>query len=631
MSQQSGAFAKQLRNVARESRFPPCAPIAEDVQSMAAGSTASWDHVGDDSDGLQLPPADLKLSRDGQQEANRATAPVNQAVQGLLNHDNENPTARRLRKAQEAAARKGRKRFTWGHMGGGVHNPTNTKLPHYIAQVGSGEGERSVLIMDARDQRLQSPYQGWLLDEILVNAHANVNTLADRHAARSPSSGYHLNLFYNKTLDGMKLIIAASMTSYGSVPCGRWDSDMAQVLSHEAFQPFRWPMMREDSPTWVDLKVKIEGVLILHLELRGYRSDADMTVQVNHVSDVVAHTLENSVFIPTFVVTIFQGYRVIATSWEVGGRLYAGSDRGVVVALDYPLCHFELRFVASASPDAMGNDADKLEFRFLSASDRLDVRCSTCSVPPSWLVVSRVSGPTLINSAKWCREHYARVEAPDQALQMNQLAAIHAHWTASTEAPTEEETGPRISAVAVESNAANFHLVCESPLFRKERAQVKIEALALQQHDPKSEVKIEVVPPIMDGPSVQPVARVSAEIKAIAGTPSEISLAAKPVSEAELSVMQPGEAPEPGSLLQSNALAPGRRSLAQRRGEGLDQSAWTPQAFVQEVRRVQGEGRPDHRDVQARVEDAELEIHMLGLSSLDGSGPVSYGPENPPK
>lgn len=57
---------------------------------------------------------------------------------------------------------------------------------------------------------------------------------------------------------------------------------------------------------------------------------------------------------------------------------------------------------------------------------------------------------------------------------------------------------------------------------------MKIEALALQQHDPKSEVKIEVVPPIMDGPSVQPVTRVSAEIKAIAGTPSEISLAAKP-------------------------------------------------------------------------------------------------------
>ena len=81
MSQQSGAFAKQWRNVAAQSRFPPCPPIQEDVQSVAAGSTASWDHVADDSDGLQLPPADMRISR----ESAPSTAPVNQAVQGLIN------------------------------------------------------------------------------------------------------------------------------------------------------------------------------------------------------------------------------------------------------------------------------------------------------------------------------------------------------------------------------------------------------------------------------------------------------------------------------------------------------------------------------------------------------------------
>ncbi|CAK8990623.1 Kinesin light chain 4 (KLC 4) (Kinesin-like protein 8), partial [Durusdinium trenchii] len=35
------------------------------------------------------------------------------------------------------------------------------------------------------------------------------------------------------------------------------------------------------------------------------------------------------------------------------------------------------------------------------------------------------------------------VESPDQALQFAQLAAIHAHWTAKTEATTEEDTGRR--------------------------------------------------------------------------------------------------------------------------------------------------------------------------------------------
>lgn len=62
------------------------------------------------------------------------------------------------------------------------------------------------------------------------------------------------------------------------------------------------------------------------------------------------------------------------------------------MALDYPLCHMELRFVATSSPDAFGADADRLEMRFLSAGDRLDVSAKFVQAPPSMLVVSRVTG-----------------------------------------------------------------------------------------------------------------------------------------------------------------------------------------------------------------------------------------------
>ena len=81
-----------------------------------------------------------------------------------------------------------------------------------------------MLVVDTRDQRISSPFQGWLLDEILINAQAGVNVLSDARQVRSPSTGYHMNLFYMRTLEGKKLIIVGSMTSYGSVPCGRWDS-----------------------------------------------------------------------------------------------------------------------------------------------------------------------------------------------------------------------------------------------------------------------------------------------------------------------------------------------------------------------------------------------------------------------
>ena len=57
------------------------------------------------------------------------------------------------------------------------------------------------------------------------------------------------------------------------------------------------------------------------------------------------------------------------TLFEVGGRIYACSNGGKVVALDFPLCHFEVRMTAMSSQDSIGMDADQLEFRFTSASD----------------------------------------------------------------------------------------------------------------------------------------------------------------------------------------------------------------------------------------------------------------------
>eukprot|EP00435_Cladocopium_sp_Y103_P013918 s4422_g3.t1 len=515
-----------------------------------SGTLSSWqvaaeafDEVGQDF------PSDIKSffqsvpEADQPQQPVAQAAPVTQAARSFVDRSNETPAARRLREQQEKAARKGRRSVRYNQMG--AHNAINVELPKHLQQVGSGQNERSVLVLDNRDMRLQSPYQGWLLDEILINANARINILSDRALVRSPTTGYHMNLFLLKTLDGVKLVMCGSMTSYGSVPCGKWDIDTGSVLQHEAFQPFRWPLMREDSPTWVDVKVKIEGSILVHLELRGYRSDGDM-----------------SAFIPTFVVTVFQGWRGVACSWEIGGRIYVCSEGGVVVALDYPLCHFECRLVATSSEDAFGLDADRLEFRFLSAGDRLDVAASTCSVPPSWLVVSRVSGPTLIRNASWCRERYARIESPDQALQLAQLASIHAHWTVNVEAAREEETGRRISAVAVESNPSNLHLICESPLFKKDKAMVPKESLALQAHDVADEQETIVLPPITGGPAVQPAAAQPKAMAAITGCSGGGNLVVAPLpSDAAMpSLTEPGVAPTPSSWL-GGSLAPARRSL----------------------------------------------------------------------
>lgn len=528
-------------------------------------------------------------------------APAVQAAKQLLGSAQKQ--AAKIASQNAKARKKGHRGIRWGQMP--AANAQNFQLPPYVQQLGAKEHERSVLVIDSRDKRIQSPYQGWLLDEILLNAQSGINVLSDRQLVRSPNTGYHFNLFYVRTLDGFKFVLVGSMTSYGTVPCAKWDYPTGQVLSHPAFQPFRWPMMTDDGSTWVDVKVKVEGELLLHLELRGYRSDQDMTVQLNYINDSVIPRLDEMLFIPSVAVTVFQGWRVIATSFEVGGRLYACSDGGTVVALDFPLCHFEMRVTAISSSDSIGMDADRLEFRFRSSGDKVDVSCSQVVVPSTWLVVSRVSGPTLVKNAHWCRDHHARIEGPDQTMQLSQLAGIHAHWTASIEAGSVEETGPRVGAVAVESHASNLHFTCESPLFKAEKAIVPREALAIQAHNVELEQKTVVLPPVTGGPSVVPASSVSGSLRALAG-PMAPSLTVAPNVPSEVALTAPGEAPT-ATNLQGGAVHVHRRPLEARQGEQMSAAAVTPQFFLDRVSQA-------------------TSGYVAGSSTAQPGQPVSYGP-----
>ena len=580
----------------------PLDPWAEEVGKA--------DPDDDDDEGLPEVPPDVKIGSSGQGVFHPAQFPPAFSAQGP-NPATEAAKAalgkkeKQLLDQQKARAqRKGKRGLRWGQLKSVAHTQ-NYELPFFIQQLGSKKDERSVLVIDSRDQRISSPFQGWLLDEIMMNCQSGVNVLADRNLIRTPISGYHLSLFYMKTIDGFKVILVGSMTSYSTVPCARWDALTGDAMSHEAFQPFRWPVMRDDSPTWVDVKFKVEGVLLLHLELRGYRSDQDMTVQLNYLNDALIMDLPDQLFVPSVIVTVFQGWRVIATAFEVGGRLYACSDGGVVVALDYPLCHFELRMTAVSSKDNLGNDADKIEFRFTSVGDKINVACSQMSVPPTYMVVSRVSGVMLVKNADWCRHRKARIEGPDQIMQMSQLAGVHAHWTSAIEASSVEDTGPRVGAIEVGSHPQNLHLTCESPLFKAPKATVPKEAIALQCHDPATELEAMIVPPVTDGPSVIPIAAASSPLKALVG-PAVPNMGTAVQLDAEISVTEVGQAPMPVAH-GDGVVHVQRRSMDTRLSESMAAAAVTPQDFV------------------ARVEGA---VGSRGRSQggSTSAAPVSYGP-----
>ena len=99
-----------------------------------------------------------------------------------------------------------------------------------------------------------------------------------------------------------------------------------------------------------------------------------MMVQLDYMNDGLVTSLKEILFVPAIVVTIFSGWRVVAVSFEVSGRIYVCADKGVVV------CNFEIRMTALSSVDAICMDADRLEF---SMCRRRGSLCRWCQDPCS--------------------------------------------------------------------------------------------------------------------------------------------------------------------------------------------------------------------------------------------------------
>ena len=145
---------------------------------------------------------------------------------------------------------------------------------------------------------------------------------------------------------------------------------------------------------------------------------------------------------------------------------------------------FELRACSRSSEDAVGNDADWLEFRFRDSNNRIDINCSRTSVLGTWLSVSHISGPTLVQTIKLVRENRARVEGPEQTEQFAQLASVHEAWWNNSIATGGSQVGSLV--VFVEGlDEGNFHVQVRSKLLERTPMMVSQRALAEMRHDVK--------------------------------------------------------------------------------------------------------------------------------------------------
>ena len=129
-----------------------------------------------DTDSDEAPPADFtggfaQPSTSGHAQQFPAAAPATQAARQVLGSAQKQ--AEKLAAQKARAKKRGGRGVKWGQMFGA--NAQNWQLPPFVQQLWAEEDERSGLIIDSRDKRIQSPYQGWLLDEIFLNAQSGVS------------------------------------------------------------------------------------------------------------------------------------------------------------------------------------------------------------------------------------------------------------------------------------------------------------------------------------------------------------------------------------------------------------------------------------------------------------------------
>ena len=224
--------------------------------------------------------------------------------------------------------------------------------------------------------------------------------------------------------------------------------------------------------------------IVIHFEFISYRSDADMTVTRSQVNPNALRLIQDNSHEFSVQCFAFSGYKVSACSFEPGGRLYSCAPGGRVVASDVPRIHFEVRKTLRNSDDAIGTDADKVEFRYRDGREFL-FECRKMQVPHSWIVASHISGQACPRICELVRTQGGRVESPDQGMQLGQLATIHERWFRDSIA---EEGGNRARGDLVRTNIrvdnANVHFIVDAQLRVHQAEVVSRESLALADHDP---------------------------------------------------------------------------------------------------------------------------------------------------
>jgi hypothetical protein len=402
-------------------------------------------------------------------------------------------------------------------------------MPAWALRIGD-PGDPTILVRDERDGRLISPFQHEHPFMVETNAEAGINRITEQNQVLQPNAGVYLLIYYVVTTNTHKLNLVVSFDIPEGIQCGHWDESSSRVLSHPAFQPFDWPAMTESSPPYVDIKVKVGGMILLHVILKSFRSRTDMTIQKLWVDEsVLASANHNTLRDVQVQHAIFAGYDVCSHTFEAGQRVYTLGPNGTIVALSLPRAHVEVRKVLWNSVDFHGHEPDRFEYKFYDVTNAMSVATNRLAVPPSWIVLSNISGPACATIIQEARNAGAVAQAPDQVMQFGQIAAVHSPWfPGSTCNYNEVAPPPKVHTIRMRGDPAhNKHVIVQGSLQFVSRSVVAGDALALGGHDPNMQAPAIVIAPAMGmGITVLAAPLAAEDADAAVGLPPLIQISA---------------------------------------------------------------------------------------------------------
>ena len=138
------------------------------------------------------------------------------------------------------------------------------------------------------------------------------------------------------------------------------------------------------------------------------------------------------------------------------------------------------------SVDFHGHEPDRFEYKFTDVQNSMSVAANRMNVPPTWIVLSNISGPACATIIQEGRNSGAICQSPDQAMQFGQLAALHSSWFPGSTAQRDDADRPpeaRSVRTLGGDDRQNLHVIVDAPLFFIKRMVVAGEALALGAHD----------------------------------------------------------------------------------------------------------------------------------------------------